>query len=113
MRKSGEDTFRTPSTPIRRTGRAVCPATSGGHIMRHRSFLALALTLFPVPALALAGGVVAPKAVALAKLRGVNEVPSVITDASGDFTAKVFADHVDFTLSFSGLTGSTLFAHIH
>jgi len=40
-------------------------------------------------------------------------VPSVITNASGDFTAKIFADHVDFTLSFSGLTGDTLFSHIH
>jgi len=61
----------------------------------------------------LEGNIALPKAIALAKLRGVNEVPSIITDASGDFSARIFADHVDFKLNFSGLTGDTLFAHIH
>lgn len=81
-----------------------------------RSRLALGLSLaaaFALPALAISATVVRPKAIAAAKLKGVNEVPSVITNASGDFTAKIFADHVDFRLSYSGLTGDTLFAHIH
>src|SRR5262245_10309361 len=82
--------------------------------MRNRLALGLSLAAaFALPALAISATVVRPKAVAAAKLKGVNEVPSVITSASGDFTAKVFADHVDFTLSYSGLTGDTLFAHIH
>jgi len=81
--------------------------------MRIRIGLWAALAVLVVPAFAVSAIIVIPKAVALAKLRGVNEVPSVITDASGDFTAKIFADHVDFKLSFSGLTGDTLFAHIH
>ena len=82
--------------------------------MRNRVALGLSLVAaLALPAVANSATVVLPKAVAVAKLKGVNEVPSIITSASGDFTAKVFADHVDFTLSFSGLTGDTLFAHIH
>ena len=81
--------------------------------MRIRIGLSAALAALAVPALAVSATVVIPKAVALAKLRGVNEVPSIITDASGDFSAKIFADHVDFKLNFSGLTGDTLFSHIH
>lgn len=82
--------------------------------MRHRLALGLSLAAaFALPALAIGAIVAVPKAIALAKLKGVNEVPSIITNASGDFRAKIFADHVDFTLSFSGLTGDTLFSHIH
>src|SRR5258705_5832087 len=89
--------------------------TLGGITMRNRVALGLSLVAaLALPALAISATVAAiPKAVAVAKLKGVNEVPSIITNASGDFTAKVFADHVDFTLSYSGLTGDTLFAHIH
>jgi hypothetical protein len=82
--------------------------------MRIRSGVSIAVVAaFALPALAIGAIVSLPKAVAVAKLKGVNEVPSIITNASGDFTAKIFADHVDFKLSFSGLTGDTLFAHIH
>ena len=82
--------------------------------MRNRLSLGLSLAAaFALPALAVGAIVSVPKAIAVAKLKGANEVPSVITNASGDFKAKIFADHVDFTLSFSGLTGDTLFAHIH
>jgi acyl dehydratase len=74
--------------------------------MRHRLALGLSLAAaFALPALAIGAIVAVPKAIALAKLKGVNEVPSIITNGSGDFRAKIFADHVDFTLSFSGLTG--------
>jgi hypothetical protein len=68
---------------------------------------------FALPALAIGAIITLPKAIAVAKLKGGNEVPSVITDASGDSKAKIFADHVDLTLSFSGLTGDTLFSHVH
>lgn len=82
--------------------------------MRNRVALGLSLVAaLALPALAIGTTVVRPKAVAAAKLKGVNEVPSIITNASGDFSAKIFADHVDFTLSYSGLTGDTLFSHIH
>src|SRR5262245_49494423 len=82
--------------------------------MRNRLALALSLASFALPALAPAvTSAQIPKAIGIAKLKGVNETPSVITNASGDFTAKIFADHVDFTLSYSGLTGDTFVAHIH
>jgi hypothetical protein len=69
---------------------------------------------FALPGSALSGSGKTPKVpMATASLKGINEVPSIITNASGSFSATIAADHVDFTLTFSGLTGDTLFAHIH
>jgi len=48
--------------------------------MRIRSGLGAAVAALAVPALAVSATIALPKAVALAKLRGVNEVPSIITD---------------------------------
>ena len=82
--------------------------------MRNRLAIGLSLAAaFALPALAIGAILALPKAIAVAKLKGVNEVPSIISNASGDFTAKVFADHVDFTLSVAGLSGDTYQAHIH
>lgn len=81
--------------------------------MPNRLSLALALlAALALPSTALAGKKV-KMPMAVASLKGINEVPSIVTDASGSFMATIFPDHVDFTLSFSGLTGDTLFAHIH
>lgn len=77
--------------------------------MQHRIALSLAL----LAALALPGSAFAGSAVAAAALRGANEVPSIVSDASGRFTATVTASEIKYKLTFSGLTGSTLFAHIH
>jgi hypothetical protein len=78
--------------------------------MQHRLAIALALAAgLAAPNAALAGHA----AVANASLRGVNEVPSIITDASGRFSATITPTEIKYKLSFSGLTGATLFAHIH
>jgi hypothetical protein len=49
------------------------------------------------------------------RLIGYEEVPSVSTAASGQFTARVSRDgqSVDFVLSYSGLQGAVRQAHIH
>jgi len=77
--------------------------------MLHRIALSLAL----LAAAALPGRAFAGTALAAATLKGVNEVPSIITDASGRFTATITATEIKYKLTFSGLTGDTLFAHIH
>ena len=83
--------------------------------MRNHLSLSLALiAVLALPGSAPAGGGKKMKLpTATASLEGTNEVPSIITDASGSFSATISPDHVDFTLTFSGLTGDTLFAHIH
>jgi hypothetical protein len=50
-----------------------------------------------------------------ARLRGVNEVPTVISRARGDFRAKVdlHAQTIEYELSYSGLEGAVTQAHIH
>ncbi len=50
-----------------------------------------------------------------ARLTGLQEVPVVSTQASGDFEARIESDSsVSFKLSYEGLEGgNTLFAHIH
>ncbi|MFN2466708.1 MAG: CHRD domain-containing protein, partial [Gaiellaceae bacterium] len=46
-------------------------------------------------------------------LSGYEEVPAVSTVATGRFTAHVRNDQIEFTLSYRGLEGDVLFAHIH
>ena len=48
-------------------------------------------------------------------LKGFNEVPVVLTGASGRFKAKIADDDqsIDFELSFSGLQGTITQSHIH
>ena len=76
--------------------------------MRNRIALSLALgAALALPASAFAD------AVAVATTKPVNEVPSVITDATGTFTATVSATSIKYKYTISGLTGKTLFAHIH
>jgi hypothetical protein len=77
--------------------------------MQHRLTVSLAL----LAALALPGRAFAGAAVAAAALSGSNEVPSVVTGASGKFTATISANEIKYKLTLSGLTGSTLVAHIH
>ena len=48
-----------------------------------------------------------------ARMNGFNEVTPKLTDASGLFTATVNGDHIDFTLTFSNLTGNPGAAHLH
>src|SRR5436190_6483545 len=48
-----------------------------------------------------------------ARMNGFNEVPPKLTDGSGLFTATVNGDHIDFTLTFSNLTGNPAAAHLH
>jgi len=52
-------------------------------------------------------------AVAVAAMKSENEVPSVISDATAKFTATIQANQIKYRLQFKGLTGDTLFAHIH
>jgi hypothetical protein len=48
------------------------------------------------------------------RLEGIQEVPSVITGASGRFTAKIEADAIHWELSYQGLEGLPVTqAHIH
>ncbi len=50
-----------------------------------------------------------------AKLEGYQEVPSVSTDATGTFRAKLMrrADEIVFKLAYAGIETPTRFAHIH
>ncbi|HEV8661532.1 MAG TPA: CHRD domain-containing protein [Candidatus Methylomirabilis sp.] len=49
-----------------------------------------------------------------ARLHGFNEVPAISSTGSGEFTATIREDAVDFELSYEGLEGATtLAAHIH
>ena len=49
------------------------------------------------------------------RLSGYEEVPSVSTEADGNFEARIsrFADRIDYRLSYEDLTGAVLQAHIH
>jgi hypothetical protein len=73
----------------------------------------LVVSLAFLAAFALAGRALAGTAVAIADMKGTNEVPSIITGASGKFTATITANQIKYKFSFSGLTGDSLFAHIH
>lgn len=49
-----------------------------------------------------------------ARLHGFNEVPAVSSTGSGEFTARIRGDTVDWELSYEGLEGTaTTGAHIH
>jgi len=48
-----------------------------------------------------------------ATLSGFEEVPALSSPGSGEFSAQVSADAIDYTLSYSGLASGVLFAHIH
>jgi hypothetical protein len=50
-----------------------------------------------------------------AHLRAINEVPSIATNASGEFRAEIADDDssISFTLSFSNLSANLAAAHIH
>jgi hypothetical protein len=69
---------------------------------------AIALSLFLVPAAALAETV-------QATLEGPQEVPSNLTVARGSFVAKIDekARTIEYTLSYEGLQGDVTQAHIH
>ena len=56
-----------------------------------------------------------PDGLLRARLRGRNEVPAVISNARGDFRAKVdlHAQTIEYELSYSDLEGSVTQAHIH
>lgn len=75
--------------------------------MRNRilSLAVAAAVMFPAAAFA--------DALLTAQLRSVNEVPSVISPATARFTATANATQIKYRLQFSGLTGDTLFSHIH
>lgn len=49
----------------------------------------------------------------LARLRGVQEVPSVSTNASGIFVANLVDGVLDYNLRYDGIATPVLFAHIH
>jgi CHRD domain-containing protein len=49
-----------------------------------------------------------------ARLRGFQEVPAISSTGSGEFTARIRGDAVDWTLSYEGLEGTiTTASHIH
>ncbi len=49
-----------------------------------------------------------------ARLQGFNEVPAISSTGSGEFTARIRGDAVDWELSYQGLEGTvTTAAHIH
>ncbi len=50
---------------------------------------------------------------ARAKLDGFQEVPSKLTDGHGTFSATISGNTISYTLTFSALTTSALFSHIH
>ena len=56
-----------------------------------------------------------PDGLLRARLRGLNEVPAVISSARGDFRAKVnlHAQTIEYELSYSDLEGAVTQAHIH
>lgn len=64
---------------------------------------------------AVAGGVVADSNDRFRlRLQGVQEVPAVITSATGEFRARIFGnDAIDYTVSYSGLQGDITQSHIH
>jgi len=47
------------------------------------------------------------------RLRGFEEVPVVLTPATGEFKASVRDGQIDYVLSYSGLRGNVTQAHIH
>lgn len=48
-----------------------------------------------------------------ARLGGLEEVPSVSTDASGSFLANLIDGVLDYSLRYDGIATPVLFAHIH
>src|SRR5215472_9320066 len=50
-----------------------------------------------------------------AKLTGFQETPSILTDGHGTFTLALSTSgtSISFTLTYTGLTGAALAAHIH
>ena len=48
-----------------------------------------------------------------ARLRGLEETPAVITNATGTFQATPTSTGFNYTLTYSGLSSTALFAHIH
>ena len=48
-----------------------------------------------------------------ARLSGLNEVPAIITDASGEFEARIEDDQITFELKFENLTANLTASHIH
>ncbi len=71
----------------------------------------IALALFAV--IATAGS--APARPIRAKLSGSQEVPAVLTSASGDFRGRIAGDRqsIDYELTYDNLQGNVLQAHIH
>ena len=47
------------------------------------------------------------------RMTGANENPPVVTDASGNFRARIFADRIEFRLRYGGLEGDVTQAHLH
>jgi hypothetical protein len=83
--------------------------------MHVKRILSVAL-LAPTLALALAASA-APKDddSFRARLKGLNEVPPVATEASGSFSAKLSSDGstLTYTVTYSNLSTPILFSHIH
>jgi hypothetical protein len=48
-----------------------------------------------------------------ARLTGFQQVPSILTDGTGSFSATLGSSSLTFTLKYSGLSGPATGAHIH
>jgi hypothetical protein len=48
-----------------------------------------------------------------AHLIGYNETPSLNSTGVGDLTLTIFSDHITFDLTYSGLSGNPMAAHVH
>lgn len=74
---------------------------------------ALALSLPIAAALALGASPALAAGQVKAHLEGFQEVPSISTGAQGDFVARIGQGTIEYTLSYGGLEGNVLQAHIH
>jgi hypothetical protein len=81
--------------------------------MRRFRFIALAVPLAVVLALGASAMASGPTISFGAKLKGLEETPAVISNGTGTFSATPTATGFAYTLTYSGLNSSALFAHIH
>ena len=79
--------------------------------MKKLLFLVLLIPVFSVATAASGDDVNAFRA----RLRGLNEVPPVATEASGSFSATLSSDGstLSYTVSYTNLNAQILFSHIH
>jgi len=81
--------------------------------MRRYRLIAVGVPLILVLALGISAMASDPSISFGAKLKGLEETPAVITNATGTFQATPTSTGFNYTLTYSGLSSAALFAHIH